>query len=64
MFEPTARVYKQCAHPVEGTCAQFGAACAPRSACMFDPADGLHHHCDDPDAGTGTCRRFGALCSP
>jgi hypothetical protein len=29
---------------------------------MFDPADGLHHHCDD--IAGGTCKRYGALCAP
>jgi hypothetical protein len=64
MYDPGARAYKQCAHPVEGTCSHFGAACAPRSACMFNPADGLHHHCDDPDPSSGACRRYGAPCAP
>jgi hypothetical protein len=29
---------------------------------MFDPADGLHHHCEQPNAGG--CAKYGALCSP
>jgi len=63
MFDAQARAYKQCARPVEGTCAQWGtAACAPASACMFDPDDGLHHHCDD--VAGGACRTYGALCAP
>jgi hypothetical protein len=31
---------------------------------MFDPADGLHHHCDQISAGTGSCAKYGALCAP
>jgi len=63
MFDASDRAYKPCARAVEGTCAQWGAgACAPKSACMFDPADGLHHHCDE--IAGGACRSYGALCAP
>ena len=56
-FDPTGLAYKQCARAVEGTCQQWGAACAPSSHCMFDPADGLHHACDEVAGGSRWGRR-------
>ena len=67
MYDPSDRTYKQCAAPVEGTCSKWGAACAPQSACMFDPGDGLlpclageiNEFYLRPDArGRGTGRRL------
>jgi hypothetical protein len=29
---------------------------------MFNPADSLHHTCEDVSGGT--CKRYGALCAP
>jgi hypothetical protein len=62
MYDAAARTYKQCARGVEGTCQQWGAACAPASACMFSPTDGLHHKCDE--VAGGACKKYGALCAP
>ena len=62
MYDAAARTYKQCAKPVEGTCQQWGAACAPASKCMFDARDGYHRQCEDLSGGA--CKRFGALCAP
>jgi hypothetical protein len=62
MYDASSRSYKQCTKVSEGTCAAWGAACAPAPACMFNPADSLHHTCDDVSGGT--CKRYGALCAP
>lgn len=62
MYDPRDRVYKQCGQASEGTCLQWGAACAPAKKCMFDPSDGLHHQCDE--VAGGACKRYGALCAP
>ena len=62
MIDPADRTYKQCSGPVEGVCTQWGAACAPKSGCMFSFGDGLYHHCDAVTGGT--CAKYGALCAP
>jgi hypothetical protein len=62
MYDAGTRTYKQCTRVVEGACQQFGAACAPANKCMFSPADGLHHTCDELSGGT--CTKYGALCAP
>jgi hypothetical protein len=62
MYDPGDRAYKQCGRAAEGTCQQWGAACAPATACMFNPSDGLHHRCDE--IAGGGCKRYGALCAP
>lgn len=62
MYDPGDHQYKQCAQPSEGTCATWGAACAPATRCMVNPADGLSHQCDDVSGGG--CKRYGALCAP
>ena len=62
MYDASDRTYKQCAKISEGACLQWGAACAPASACMFSVADGLHHKCDE--VAGGGCKKYGALCAP
>jgi len=62
MVDATDKTYKQCANAVEGTCSQWGAACAPANHCMFSFDDGMYHHCDD--VAGGACKRYGALCAP
>jgi hypothetical protein len=62
MYDPAARVYRQCGQPIEGACAAWGAPCAPASRCMLNPAEALHRTCEDVSGGA--CRRYGALCAP
>ena len=62
MYDAADRTYKQCNTVSDGTCKQWGAACAPKSGCMFSAADGLYHTCDSVSGGT--CSRYGALCAP
>jgi len=62
VYHAGANAYFACLSGGAGICFHFGSPCEPRDSCMFDAADGMHHHCDQ--VTDGKCAQWGDLCDP